>query len=388
MPFGLRNAGATYQRCMNHVFDEHIGRTVEAYVDDIVVKTRKASDLLSDLEVTFRCPKAKGVKLNPEKCVFGVPRDMLLGFTVSKRGIEANPEKTATITSMGPIKDLKGVQRVMGCLAALSLFIPHLGKGGLPLYRLGANNVPPGSQLPRPASTPRQKSTTRPSPRHPRPSPRYLRLSPRHHRHGQRHPQLGLRHPRHPRARHCASRRSEAGSCLIEAGRPRTCNISTEESYPSTEPKLGGWRGAPSRSSCWGMGRSSTTTPRALVGDTRGLHAPLGRAACHHQSSEAWNKRTGRQSRRSLHQHFERLTATSPLPLRCFQVVRLLCPCASFSHQGRVSPASAEPDPPSGAKRGEPLCVKIFNRKGFCVPPAMSEAGPQGANVGACKWRG
>nr|AQA29595.1 reverse transcriptase [Zea mays] len=136
MPFGLRNAGATYQRCMNHVFGEHIGRTVEAYVDDIVVKTRKASDLLSDLEVTFRCLKAKGVKLNPEKCVFGVPRGMLLGFIVSERGIEANPEKIAAITSMGPIKDLKGVQRVMGCLAALSRFISHLGGRGLPLYRL------------------------------------------------------------------------------------------------------------------------------------------------------------------------------------------------------------------------------------------------------------
>jgi hypothetical protein len=97
---------------------------------------------------------------------------------------------------------------------------------------------------------------TRPSPRHPRPSPR--------------HPQLGPRHPRPPRARRCASRRSEAGSRLIKAGRPRTCNISTKESYPSTEPELGGWRGAPSRSSCWGMGRSSTTAPRALVGDTRG----------------------------------------------------------------------------------------------------------------------
>jgi hypothetical protein len=74
MPFGLRNAGATYQRCMNHVFGEHIGRTVEAYVDDIVVKTRKASDLLSDLEVTFRCLKAKSVKLNPEKCLWSPPR--------------------------------------------------------------------------------------------------------------------------------------------------------------------------------------------------------------------------------------------------------------------------------------------------------------------------
>jgi hypothetical protein len=59
-----------------------------------------------------------------------------LGFIVSERGIEANPEKIAAITSMGPIKDLKGIQRVMGCLAALSRFISHLGEKGLPLYRL------------------------------------------------------------------------------------------------------------------------------------------------------------------------------------------------------------------------------------------------------------
>jgi hypothetical protein len=136
MPFGLRNAGVTYQRCKNHVFGEHIGRTVEAYVDDIVVKTRKASDLLTDLETTFKCLKAKGVKLNPEKCVFKVPRGMLLGFIVSEWGIEGNLEKIAAITNMGPIKDLKGVQRVLGCLAALSHFISRLGERGLPLYRL------------------------------------------------------------------------------------------------------------------------------------------------------------------------------------------------------------------------------------------------------------
>jgi hypothetical protein len=136
MPFGLKNAGATYQRCMNHVFGEHIGRTVEAYVDDIVVKTRKASNLLSNLETTFKCLRAKGVKLNPEKCVFGVPRGMLLGFIISEQGIEANLEKIAAVTNMGPIKDLKGVQRVMGCLAALSRFILHLSERGLPLYRL------------------------------------------------------------------------------------------------------------------------------------------------------------------------------------------------------------------------------------------------------------
>jgi hypothetical protein len=109
------------------VFGKHIGRTVEAYVDDIIVKTRKASDLLSDLETTFWCLKVKGIKLNPEKCVLGVPRGMLLRFIISERGIEANPEKIAAITNMGPIKDLEGVQRVMGCLAALSRFISRLG---------------------------------------------------------------------------------------------------------------------------------------------------------------------------------------------------------------------------------------------------------------------
>jgi hypothetical protein len=136
MPFGLRNAGATYQRCMQHVFGDHIRRTVEAYVDDIVIKTRKADDLVGDLGIAFGCLRANGVKLNPEKCVFGVPRGMLLGYIVSQRGIEANPEKVTALERMGPIRDLKGVQKVLGCLAALSRFISRLGEKGLPLYRL------------------------------------------------------------------------------------------------------------------------------------------------------------------------------------------------------------------------------------------------------------
>jgi ribonuclease HI len=135
MPFGLRNAGATYQRCMQHVFGDHIGRTVEAYVDDIVLKTRKADDLVSDLRVAFDCMRANGVKLNPEKCVFGVPRGMLLEYIVSQRGIEPNLEKVTALERMGPIRDLKGVEKVLGCLAALSCFISRLGEKGLPLYR-------------------------------------------------------------------------------------------------------------------------------------------------------------------------------------------------------------------------------------------------------------
>jgi hypothetical protein len=114
MPFGLRNAGAIYQRCMQHIFGDHIGRTVEAYVDDIVVKARKADDLVGDLRIAFGCLRAYRVKLNPEKFVFGVPRVMLLGYIVSQRGIEANPEKVAALERMGLIRDLKGVKRCWG----------------------------------------------------------------------------------------------------------------------------------------------------------------------------------------------------------------------------------------------------------------------------------
>ena len=75
------------------------------------------------------------MKLNPEKCIFEVPRGMLLGFIISEHGIEANPKKILAITRMGPIQNMKGVQQVTGCLAALSRFISCLGEQGLSLYR-------------------------------------------------------------------------------------------------------------------------------------------------------------------------------------------------------------------------------------------------------------
>jgi hypothetical protein len=150
-----------------------------------------------------------------------------------------------------------------------------------------------------------------------------------------------------------------------------------------TRGTLGGLR--PSRSTpspCWRRlptrflmaddgGRCHPNCPHPRrASDTRGLHAPLGRAARHRQSSEARNKQTGRQSRRGLHQHLERPTATSPLPLRCFQVVHIPRSHASFSHQGRVSLASAEPDPPSGAKRGEPPLRQNFQSKRLLRSPS------------------
>jgi hypothetical protein len=104
MLFGLKYMGATYQCCMLRCFGKLIEETVEAYVDDIVVKSKKADQLVADLEKTFDKLRANDIKLNPEKCIFGVLRGMLIGFIVSERGIEANLEKISAITSMGPFR--------------------------------------------------------------------------------------------------------------------------------------------------------------------------------------------------------------------------------------------------------------------------------------------
>jgi hypothetical protein len=88
MPFGLKNACATFQRCMRRVFGELIGCIIEAYVDNIIVKSKKIGDLVPDLTEVFLKLRQHGVKLKPEKCVFGVPRGMLIGFVVSERVTE------------------------------------------------------------------------------------------------------------------------------------------------------------------------------------------------------------------------------------------------------------------------------------------------------------
>ena len=91
-------------------FGDLIGWTVEAYVDDIMVKSKHADHLVDDLEQTFAKLQANVIKLNPEKCVFEVPRGMLLGSIISEHGIKANPEKILAITRMGLIQNIKGVQ--------------------------------------------------------------------------------------------------------------------------------------------------------------------------------------------------------------------------------------------------------------------------------------
>jgi hypothetical protein len=109
MPFGLKNVGATNQRCMFKCFRSQIGRSIEAYVDDIVVKSKKADQLITDVEETFTNLHRFRIKLNPKTCVFGVPKGKPLGFVVSECGIKANKDKISAIMSMGPIRNLKGV---------------------------------------------------------------------------------------------------------------------------------------------------------------------------------------------------------------------------------------------------------------------------------------
>ena len=110
MPFGLKNAGATYQRLVNHMFHPQIRRNIEVYVDDMLVKSLDERKHLDDLQENFNTLKQYNMKLNPSKCAFGVASKKFLGFMVSHRGIEANPEKIKAIPDMKPPQSIKGVQ--------------------------------------------------------------------------------------------------------------------------------------------------------------------------------------------------------------------------------------------------------------------------------------
>jgi hypothetical protein len=136
MPFGLKNAGATFQRLMRKALGAQMGRNAEAYVDDIVIKTREGHTFIEDLEETFINLRKVNIKLNPTKCAFGVPSGKLLGFLVSHRGIEANPDKVKAIEEMRPPCNLKEMQRLAACMAALGHFIARSGEKALPFFKL------------------------------------------------------------------------------------------------------------------------------------------------------------------------------------------------------------------------------------------------------------
>jgi hypothetical protein len=120
MPFGLKNTGATYQRMMQNCPESQIGHNIQVYIDDVLITTRKEESLISDLAETFDNLNRYKLKLNPTKCSFGVLARQLLGFLVSARGIEANPENIQAILTMRKPMKLYDIQKLTGRVAALS----------------------------------------------------------------------------------------------------------------------------------------------------------------------------------------------------------------------------------------------------------------------------
>ena len=135
MPFGLKNAGATYQRLMNRMFASQIRRNVQVYVDDMLVKSRREEDQLEDLRETFDTLRSYNMKLNPRKCAFRVTAGKFLGFMVSQRGIEANPDKIRAIIEMKPSRNVKEVQSLNGKVAVLNRFVLRATDKCLPFFR-------------------------------------------------------------------------------------------------------------------------------------------------------------------------------------------------------------------------------------------------------------
>jgi ribonuclease HI len=127
---------------MSKTFGDLIRDRVEVYVDDIMVKTKRGSTLVEDFTLVFDRLRATRTKLNPDKCVFGVSSGKLLGFLVSHRGIEANPEKIRAIEAMRPPARIKDVQKLVGSLAAPSHFISRLAERALPFFKLMRTSSP------------------------------------------------------------------------------------------------------------------------------------------------------------------------------------------------------------------------------------------------------
>jgi hypothetical protein len=136
MSYGLKNALPTFVQAMSKTFGDLIRDKVEVYIDDIVVKTKRGSTLVEVLTLVFDKLWATRTKLNPDKCVFGISAGKLLGFLVSYRGIEANPEKIRAIEAIRPLARVKDVQKLTGSLATLSRFISRLAERALSFFKL------------------------------------------------------------------------------------------------------------------------------------------------------------------------------------------------------------------------------------------------------------
>jgi hypothetical protein len=136
MPEGLKIAGGSFSRMTTNVLRSQIGRNVLTYVDDIIVKSTKQENHIADLQETFVNFRQASLKLNPEKCVFGVKKGKFLGCLVSTKGIEANPNKIEALLRMEPPNMKKGAQRLTGRLSSLNKFISRSAERNLPFFEI------------------------------------------------------------------------------------------------------------------------------------------------------------------------------------------------------------------------------------------------------------
>jgi hypothetical protein len=136
MPEGLKNDGGSFSRMTAKVLHSQIGRNVLTYVDDIIVKSTKQENHITDLQETFANFRQAGLKLNPKKCVFGVKKGKFLGCLVSTKGIEANPSKIEAIRWMEPLSTKKGAQWLAGRLASLNRFISRSAERNMPFFEI------------------------------------------------------------------------------------------------------------------------------------------------------------------------------------------------------------------------------------------------------------
>ncbi|GLU16821.1 hypothetical protein SLE2022_332350 [Rubroshorea leprosula] len=142
MPFGLKNAGATYQRAMQMIFSDMLHKVVECYVDDLVVKSKRRDDHLNDLKVVFERLRKYQLKMNPLKCAFSVSSGKFLGFIVRHRGIEIDQSKIKAIVDMPPPKNLRELKSLQGKLTYIRRFISNLAGRCHPFSKLMKKDAP------------------------------------------------------------------------------------------------------------------------------------------------------------------------------------------------------------------------------------------------------
>nr|GEY92581.1 reverse transcriptase domain-containing protein [Tanacetum cinerariifolium] len=135
MPFGLKNAGATYQRLMDKTFKSQVGRNIEVYVDDLVVKSHTEAEMVRDIEQTFRTLRKVNMKLNPKKCLYGLVEGVFLGYVITPEGIKPCPDKTAAVLQLPSPQTVKEVQSLNGKLASLNRFLSKSAEKSLQRFQ-------------------------------------------------------------------------------------------------------------------------------------------------------------------------------------------------------------------------------------------------------------